>query len=228
VLVPVGLFGWLAQDTLGQIHHLELASFLLLVLIGAWLCIRAASAIWQLWRKPAPGATPSWVSTPDQVHEHIPPTPIVTARPGMPSIRGVGPSSSPLAVQEPCNCGSPHHVNVNHQGPWAATVLAVGIRPCSGAVLVLAMSSLLGLWIAGVAAVLAMSMGTAITVSLFAILAVHARDWTLRRFRHELHSGLRYAGAAAGFLGGAFILVVGWTLFRGAYALEPARYSLGL
>ena len=45
---------------------------------------------------------------------------------------------------------------------WSA-VAAVGIRPCSGALIVLSFALLNGLWLGGLLSVLAMSIGTAIT-----------------------------------------------------------------
>ena len=62
---------------------------------------------------------------------------------------------------------------------WAA-IVAVGMRPCSGAIFVLTFSFLNGLYLGGVLSVLAMSIGTAITVSILATLAVTAKDVALR------------------------------------------------
>lgn len=57
---------------------------------------------------------------------------------------------------------------------WSA-IVAVGLRPCSGALIVLSFALLNGLYFGGVLAVLAMSIGTAITVSTLATLAVTAK-----------------------------------------------------
>lgn len=62
---------------------------------------------------------------------------------------------------------------------WAA-ILAVGIRPCSGAIIVLVFALAQGLFAAGIASTFVMAVGTAITVSLLATLAVLARDLALR------------------------------------------------
>jgi ABC-type nickel/cobalt efflux system permease component RcnA len=62
---------------------------------------------------------------------------------------------------------------------WSA-VVAVGIRPCSGALIVLSFALLNGLWLAGILSVLGMALGTAITVSVLAILAVTAKNWAVR------------------------------------------------
>ncbi len=68
---------------------------------------------------------------------------------------------------------------------WAA-ILAVGIRPCSGAIIVLVFALSQQLLLAGIASVLVMSLGTAITVSSLAVLAVSAKDIALACRRHEL------------------------------------------
>lgn len=62
---------------------------------------------------------------------------------------------------------------------WAA-IVAVGLRPCSGAIIVLVFALAQGLFAAGIASTFVMAVGTAITVSLLATLAVLARDLALR------------------------------------------------
>lgn len=62
---------------------------------------------------------------------------------------------------------------------WGA-VIAVGLRPCSGALIVLTFSILNDLWLAGVASAFAMAIGTAITVSALATLAVTAKGVAVR------------------------------------------------
>ena len=61
-----------------------------------------------------------------------------------------------------------------------AVVVSVGIRPCSGAVLVLIFALTQGLFWAGVAATFAMAFGTAITVAVLATLALGSREVALR------------------------------------------------
>ena len=53
-----------------------------------------------------------------------------------------------------------------------AVVFSVGIRPCTGAILVLVFALTQGLFWAGVAATFAMALGTGITVSVLATLAL--------------------------------------------------------
>ncbi|HEX4826678.1 MAG TPA: nickel transporter, partial [Xanthobacteraceae bacterium] len=53
----------------------------------------------------------------------------------------------------------------------------VGLRPCSGAILVLVFALAQGLFWAGVASTFVMGIGTAITVAAIASIAVGARAW---------------------------------------------------
>ena len=59
-------------------------------------------------------------------------------------------------------------------------VLAVGLRPCSGALVVLVFALSQGVLLAGIGAVLLMGLGTALTVSILATLAVGAKALALR------------------------------------------------
>jgi nickel/cobalt exporter len=68
-------------------------------------------------------------------------------------------------------------------GGWRrglTAVVAVGLRPCSGAILVLVFSLAQGLLWAGIAATFVMALGTAITVAAIATLAVGAKSFAQR------------------------------------------------
>jgi ABC-type nickel/cobalt efflux system permease component RcnA len=102
----------------------------------------------------------------------------------------------------------------------AAVVISVGIRPCSGAILVLVFALTQGLFWAGVAATFAMALGTAITVAVLATLALGSRELALK-----LGGGnARWAEAVWTIcaIGGALlVLTIGLLLF--AASLGPAR-----
>src|SRR3546814_4369751 len=72
-------------------------------------------------------------------------------------------------------------------GKAGALVLAVGIRPCSGAVLMLLFALAHGAFFAGVAATFAMALGTAITVSALAILTLYSKRLPLPAARPRPH-----------------------------------------
>ena len=102
----------------------------------------------------------------------------------------------------------------------AAIVFAVGVRPCSGAVIVLIFALANGLFFAGVAATFAMALGTAITVSVLAVLAVGSKQLALRvAGDNGQWSGWIMNTAALG--GSLLVLLLGVTLFVGS--LGPAR-----
>jgi nickel/cobalt transporter (NicO) family protein len=58
--------------------------------------------------------------------------------------------------------------------------VAVGLRPCSGAILVLVFALAQGLFWVGVASTFVMGLGTFITVAVIASIAVGARAWAQR------------------------------------------------
>ena len=62
-------------------------------------------------------------------------------------------------------------------GAGLGAIFAVGLRPCSGAILVLVFALAQGLFWAGIAATFVMGLGTAITVATIAVVAVSAEGW---------------------------------------------------
>jgi nickel/cobalt transporter (NicO) family protein len=92
-----------------------------------------------------------------------------------------------------------------------SAVFAVGLRPCSGAIIVLTFSLLNGLYLGGVLSVLAMSIGTAITVSALAIMAVSAKGLAMR-MAGEGSLGVKI-GTAIEIGGAFFVMAVGIILF---------------
>ena len=70
-----------------------------------------------------------------------------------------------------------------------AAVVAVGLRPCSGAIIVLVFALAQGIFWIGVAATFAMGLGTAITVAAIASLAVGARSFAGRLAKGKAGKG---------------------------------------
>jgi nickel/cobalt exporter len=98
----------------------------------------------------------------------------------------------------------------------AGLVLAAGIRPCSGALIVLVFGLSQGLFAAGVAATVAMALGTALTTSAIAALAVFAKALALR-FAGGRGAGGAVALAGIELLAAAFVMVLGVTLLAGVW-----------
>lgn len=94
----------------------------------------------------------------------------------------------------------------------AGLVLAVGIRPCSGAVLVLLFALAHGVFLAGVAATFAMALGTAATVALLAVFTLYSKRLALAAVGSNAQwVETVYRGLA--FLGAGLLLVLGIALF---------------
>lgn len=71
-----------------------------------------------------------------------------------------------------------------HAGNWLmrawSAILAVGIRPCSGAIIILVFALSQGLLVAGIAATFVMALGTGLTVAVLAAIAVSAKGLAAR------------------------------------------------
>jgi len=105
------------------------------------------------------------------------------------------------------------------KGDWSwkrafALAFAVGIRPCTGAILVLVFAIGQGLWWAGVLSTLAMALGTAITVSALATMAVGSRELAKRLAGSGGSSKwVDRVQVAAGVGGASLVLVLGIAFF---------------
>ena len=139
-------------------------------------------------------------------------------------MKASSPSSSPSQshVHGPdCGCGHAHLPAASDvKGDWSfakafSLAFAVGIRPCTGALLVLVFANGLGLYWAGVAATFAMAVGTFITVSVIAAIAVYAKKLAAMMMRGNSRL-LDWFGIGLRFAGGGAIAFLGTILFLGS------------
>jgi len=99
-------------------------------------------------------------------------------------------------------------------------VLAVGVRPCSGAVLVLLFAMAHGVFLAGVAATFAMAFGTAVTVSALAVLTLFSKRVALAAVGAESR-WIEVAYRGLGLLGAGLLFLLGISLFWGSLGPAP-------
>lgn len=116
------------------------------------------------------------------------------------------------------HCGhahGPEPKDLAGPGGWQrglTAIVAVGLRPCSGAILVLVFALAQGLFWAGVGATFMMGLGTAITVAAIATIAVGAQGWARKLASSQPGSGtlamrgLEVAAALFVFLFGLALL----------------------
>jgi len=118
------------------------------------------------------------------------------------------------------DCGHSHLPSAAELGgDWSlgralSIALAVGIRPCTGALLVLLFSSAAGLYWAGVVSTFVMALGTALTVSAIAAIAVGSRRLALQLAKSDAAwlAGIAVVLKAGA---GALLVLVGLSLFWG-------------
>jgi len=185
-------------------NQLESVSYAMIALVGLYLLSTQLIRLWRRWR----GATPTHAVAShaghrhgDQHHHH---------------------DHHHHAPGEACD----HIVDARQlAGPlsWRkvmAVVFSVGIRPCTGAILVLVFALTQGLFWAGVAATFAMALGTAITVAALATLALGSRELALKLGgANSAWANMVWTTCAIG--GATVILLFGLILF--AASLGPAR-----
>jgi nickel/cobalt transporter (NicO) family protein len=107
-----------------------------------------------------------------------------------------------------------------------ATALSIGIRPCSGAILVLILAFSVDLPLAGVGAIVAMSIGTGVTVSALAVASVYARRsaLVLAALFADDRGRVALAFDVLAIAGGLLIVLFGLTLLE--TSLATARHPL--
>ena len=106
-------------------------------------------------------------------------------------------------------------------GDWslrkaALLSLAVGLRPCSGAILVLLFAQSIGIYWAGVISTFVMGLGTFATVAVVATIAVYSKQLAQRyakgdsRWMAWLNFVLRFGGGAAILLAGIGLAIASY------------------
>lgn len=141
VVVVLSLLALPARQLHLSGYWLEKGSYLLVGVLGLLLCWRALKRLRQLLQAPKFRAF-----TPHHIHH------------------------------DNCGCGHQHlptQTQLQNGGDWRARlviVLSMGMRPCSGAIMVLLFSKVIGVFAWGVASALAMAAGTSLTISGLALL----------------------------------------------------------
>ncbi|MDJ0956139.1 MAG: nickel/cobalt transporter [Arenicellales bacterium] len=190
----VGMAGWLPRETETASLWATRVSFTLLAIVGLYLLARAAATLAHSVRQLRHET--------GQVHDD---------HAGHVHGDGCGCRHLPSAVEID---------TVDSRHAMVGVVLAIGLRPCSGAVLVLILAAVMDIIWHGALAVMAMSLGTAVTVVVLAFLATKARSWASAVVAHRSPLWTLVAGGV-GALGGALLLLLGLWLLNASFALKP-------
>jgi ABC-type nickel/cobalt efflux system permease component RcnA len=205
----VGVSAWLlnatAKTMCGAERAIEIASYALIAAFGARLVWTKGGGFFRAMRTPQPAPAMAAASHHHNHHHH-------------------DHHHHDDHVHDE-HCGHSHGPTPNElagPGGWRrgfAAIFAVGIRPCSGAILVLVFALAQGLFWAGVAATFVMGLGTAITVATIAVIAVSAKDLARR-----LSAGREGGGAllmrGIEFGAAGLVLLLGAGLLAGYVAAE--------
>lgn len=201
ITITAGLLDFTLRQAQGAAIGLETLSYCLVVLLGLALMLGPTRRLIELLRVLTPNIRGTLSQTAFERHKH----------------------------DEACsNCEhvyGPARKDLNTPLTWKmfiGMVASIGLRPCSGAVLVLLVAYSLELYFAGISAVLAMSLGTAITVSLLATLSVYAREGALRFASLIPGSTARLALTLdlIAFVGGSVVLISGILMLQAALTVS--------
>lgn len=216
----IGVAGWLfgltARQAQGTAVWLERGSFLLVSLLGLWLVWRAGQRLRQQLQRPQPKR----LGTVRQIQPQ--------RQRWQPGAGIAAPAETPAPA---CGCGHAHvpdSQRLNTSQHWherLGLLLSMGLRPCSGALLVLVLARVLNQFWLGVIATLGMAVGTALTVTLLAVLSQRARHLSeqLLARRHPAAGTLQLATHTVALLGGLLLCALGLSLMLAPTSLLLPR-----
>ena len=182
-----------------QLHQssfwMERGSFILVMLLGLLLCWRALKRVWQTIKslRPAPAMR----------------------------IRRLSPLGNEAHIHDE-HCGCEHqHVPSDQQlqaggdlRTQVAIVLAMGLRPCSGAIMVLLFAKVIGVYSWGVISAITMAVGTSLTVSLIGVLVFYSRALAVKLSATRTPAAWqRITWSLLALTGGIVLLVAGMLLY---------------
>jgi len=141
---------------------------------------------------------------------------------------------SPLTKNETesdtCSCGHVHFASANEINKasslkeYLAVIFSVGLRPCTGAIMVLLFANMLDLYWLGVVSAFAMAVGTALTTSVIALMTVTGKELVKRYMQGNKphihnHDGIGSEGIKRQFIstliklvGGSLLILIGAVL----------------
>jgi nickel/cobalt exporter len=195
-------------------NTMEISSFVMVILFGGWLLFRKLRAIVRAMpQRRVAMATPAGPISLALFDTNVYARSDATAAAGSRFNCDAPAHGAAGMVCEGCgrsHLPDPSLLAATHfsaREAWSA-IVAVGLRPCSGALLVMTFSMLNGLLLGGILSVVAMSLGTAITVSLLAIIAVGAKGIAMR-FAGRNSSLSAWVGNSIEILGALFVILTG-------------------
>jgi len=172
---------------------MEKGSYLLVIGLGVMIGYRALRSLWRALRpRPAPVFR---AFQPQPHHQH----------------------------DELCGCGHAHlptPQQINGNVSWKTQLLVVvsmGLRPCSGAIMMLLFAKVIGVYGWGILSAAVMAVGTALTISAIGLLVQQARSVAQRLARPGVATGItRLLIPVMALVGSLILIVAGIALWQSA------------
>lgn len=120
--------------------------------------------------------------------------------------------------EDDCGCSHRHLPDATAlTGGWRNAlwlIVSIGIRPCSGAILILVFANAVGMFTWGVISALSMALGTALSIMILATLVHHAREKFIAANDHLTGKRLAQVSRLAVILGGILLILFALVLFN--------------
>ena len=198
-------------------------SFCTVVLLGIVIIFRNLVLMYRVIKKHKNSENQGISNGSDRVIKRL--TPVA---PSVLATKYAAPASSLLVDHEHhdnCGCGHQHVVapelinDASSFKEYLAIILSIGIRPCTGAVMVLLFANMLDIYWLGIVSAVVMALGTALTTSTIAIMTITGKQ-AVRRY---LATGKRNDGPKNGLnitqfivpiIGGLLLILLGMLLLE--------------
>ncbi|CEO41827.1 nickel/cobalt transporter [Photobacterium kishitanii] len=126
-----------------------------------------------------------------------------------------------------CGCGHKHFANADEINnatslkEYIVIVFSIGIRPCTGAILVLLFANMVGLYWLGVISAILMAVGTALTTSGIALLTLSGKK-IVSRYLATNQRQRTMTSIIVKLIGGILLVLLGLLLLNGhSYGMSP-------
>ena len=234
LLVSVLLWGFSASMRMvnDKANMFVSLSFALVAVVGALICWKALRNIYRSIRKPklkVKAITTLAADTSSLISVQSP----MALRSSVPSGSMMFTPSNALQTAEhdhadhshaDCGCGHQHVADadaINKASTlreYLGIIVTVGVRPCTGAIMVLLFANMVGLYWMGVVSAFAMAIGTAFTTSTIAIMTLTGKNLVKRYLaagNKKNSASLKAAGHYLQLFGGVLLILIGLLLMSG-------------
>jgi len=207
-------------------------SFSLVIILGTMICWKSVKKI---YRAISP-SKPQIVSLTPLASQHTNENKQTGKKPADISavFRFSGKPVSSHTHNAECGCGHKHVADaeaINNASTWKEYIgiaATIGVRPCTGAIMVLLFSNIAHLYWMGVISAIVMAIGTAFTTSFIAVMTLTGKHFVKRYLMPVKSSNAikwNLAGYVVQLFGGLFLIIVGLILTGGSNSAISPLFS---